>query len=61
MQSLTRTLTFSLSGLFLAGLLVNPTLNAGTASSGTFALTGSLNTTRYDRTASEPLGTGDCD
>jgi large repetitive protein len=40
-----------LSGLLIAGLLSHPAVKARAASSGTFALTGSLNTARYDHTA----------
>ena len=51
----TRTLNHArpllLSGLLIAGLLSHPAVKARAASSGTFALTGSLNTARYDHTA----------
>jgi len=43
--------TVLLSALLITGLLTYPGIKAHAASSGTFALTGSLNTARYDHTA----------
>jgi N-acetylneuraminic acid mutarotase len=43
--------TLLLSALLITGLLTHPAVKARAASSGTFALTASLNTARYDHTA----------
>jgi hypothetical protein len=53
---ITRALIFS--GLFVAGLLGSTTVEAVTPTAGSFAITGSLNTARYDHTAT-PLPNGE--
>jgi hypothetical protein len=50
-QSFKTTRSLLLSGLFLAGILAHKAIRASEGSSGTFTLTGSLNTARYDHTA----------
>jgi hypothetical protein len=51
MPSSTVIQTLVLSGLFIIGLLGSTVVNAFAAASGSFALTGSLNTARYGHTA----------
>jgi hypothetical protein len=51
MQSSKLIQTLALSGLFMTGLLGSTAVNAFAAASGSFALTGSLNTARYGHTA----------
>ena len=46
-----KTRTILLTGMVVAGLLGNRSVNAVASSSGTFTLTGSLNTARRDHTA----------
>lgn len=50
-QSFKTTRVLLLSRLIMIGLLVHGTVEVVHAASGTFALTGSLNTARYDHTA----------
>ena len=51
MQSSKTARTLLLFGLLVVGLLAHTTIGASKGSSGTFALTGSLNTARYSHTA----------
>jgi hypothetical protein len=51
MQSSKLIRTLALSALFMTGLLGSTAVNAFAAASGSFALTGSLNTARYGHTA----------
>jgi hypothetical protein len=51
MQSSKLIQTLALSGVFITGLLGSTAVNAFAAASGSFALTGSLNTARYGHTA----------